>query len=193
MPSLKKSYLGRVIPVLVLCAVASLPAAAQKLNTTQSEIAFVTKQMGVPVEGRFKKFDAQIAFDPKRPETSTVSFTIDTASAAFGAPETDAEAPRAIWFNVLKYPHATFRSAAVKRIGAGQFEVRGQLTVKGYARDVVIPLLVKQAGGESIATGAFNVKRLDFKIGEGEWTDTSLLADDVQVKFKLVLSGLAPL
>ena len=60
-------------------------------------------------------------------------------------------------------------------------------------RDVVVPVQVTQAGGSSTATGSFVIKRLAFKVGEGEWTDTSMLADDVQVRFKLVLAGLAPL
>ena len=43
------------------------------------------------------------------------------------------------------------------------------------------------------ATGTFTIKRLDFKIGEGEWADTSMVANDVQVKFKLAVTGVAPL
>jgi polyisoprenoid-binding protein YceI len=35
------------------------------------------------------------------------------------------------------------------------------------------------------------IKRLDFKIGEGDWADTSMVANDVQVKFKLQLNGVA--
>ncbi|WP_288013679.1 YceI family protein, partial [Diaphorobacter sp.] len=50
--------------------------AQQKLVPEQSEIVFVSKQMGVPVEGRFKKFDAQVAFDPAKPATSKVAFTV---------------------------------------------------------------------------------------------------------------------
>jgi hypothetical protein len=52
---------------------------------------------------------------------------------------------------------------------------------------------VVQAGANSTATGNFSIKRLAYRVGDGEWTDTSLLADDVQVRFKLVLTGLAPL
>ena len=49
-------------------ALASLQVQAQqKLQASQSEIVFVSKQMGVPVEGRFKTFDAQISFDPAKP------------------------------------------------------------------------------------------------------------------------------
>ena len=49
------------------------------------------------------------------------------------------------------------------------------------------------AGPASTAVGSFTLKRLDFKIGDGEWADTSMVANDVTVKFKLALSGMAPL
>jgi polyisoprenoid-binding protein YceI len=176
--------------------VAAGPACAQtaaKLVPAQSEIVFVSKQMGVPVEGRFKKFDAQIAFDPKKPEAGKVAFSIDLGSAALGAPETEAELVKAPWFNVPKFPQATFQSTAIKGVGAGKFEVAGKLNIKGNARDVIVPVVVTQANGASTATGSFAIKRLDFKIGEGEWADTSMVANDVQVKFKLALTGLGPL
>jgi hypothetical protein len=37
------------------------------------------------------------------------------------------------------------------------------------------------------------IKRLDYKIGEAEWADTTVVANDVTVKFKLALTGLGPL
>lgn len=180
--------------VLVLAgpACAQAPAAA-KLVPAQSEIAFVSKQMGVPVEGKFKKFDAQIAFDPKKPETGKVAFTIDLGSASLGAPETEAELVKAPWFNVPKFPQASFQSSAIKGLGGGKFEVAGKLNIKGNAHDVVVPVTLAQANGTSTATGTFAIKRLDFKIGEGEWTDTSMVANDVQVKFKLTLTGVGAL
>jgi polyisoprenoid-binding protein YceI len=172
----------------------TLPAMAQTVVPAQSEIGFVSKQMGVPVEGKFKKWTAQIAFDPKKPEAGKVSFTIDTGSAAFGAPETDAEVPKAPWFNVAKFPQASFQSTAIKASGAGKFDVAGKLTIKGQVHDVVVPVtLAAAAGGNGTASGAFTIKRLDFKIGEGEWTDTSMVANEVQVKFKLALTGLSPM
>ena len=65
----------RCLPALSF-AIALLAGAAHaqtpdaKLVPAQSEIGFVSKQLGVPVEGKFRKFDAQIAFDPKKPETA---------------------------------------------------------------------------------------------------------------------------
>lgn len=168
--------------------------AQQKVVPAQSEIGFTSKQMGVPVDGKFRKWDANISFDPKKPEAGSVSFTIDTGSAGFGSPETDAEVPKAVWFNVAKFPQATFQSSSLKPLGGGKFEVAGKLTIKGSVKDVVVPVALAQgSGGVTVATGAFTIKRLDFKIGEGEWADTSMVANEVQVKFKLALTGLAPL
>lgn len=182
----------------VALAGASLMAAApalaeQKLVPAQSEIVFVSKQMGVPVEGRFKKFDAQIAFDPAKPATSKIAFTVDIGSATLGVRETDAELPKPTWFNVPKFPQATFQSTAIKGLGGGKFEVAGKLAIKGVTQDVVVPVVLTQAGTTTTAAGSFPLKRLAFKIGENEWADTSMVADDVQVKFKLALTGVGKL
>ena len=163
--------------------------AEQKLVPAQSEIAFVSKQMGVTVDGHFKKFDAQIAFDPAKLDASKIAFAIDMASATLGAPESDAELPKANWFNTARFPQATFQSSAVKKLAPGKFEVTGKLGIKGNVRDVVVPVTLSQNGAITTASGAFSIKRLAFKIGENEWADTSMVADDVQVKFKLALTG----
>lgn len=167
--------------------------AQQKLVPEQSEIVFVSKQMGVPVEGRFKKFDAQVAFDPAKPAASKVAFTVDTGSATLGVKETDAELPKPVWFNVPKFPQATFQSSAIKAVGAGKYEVAGKLSIKGAAQDVVVPVTLTQSGAITTAAGSFAIKRLAFKIGENEWADTSMVADEVQVKFKLALTGVPKL
>ena len=167
------------------------PAAV--LVPAQSEIGFVSTQMGVPVDGHFGKFEAQIALDPKHPETGRVAIDIATASATLGVPETDAELPKANWFGSAQFPQASFRSSAIKSLGSGRFEVAGTLTVKGSAQPLVVPVQLTQSAGTSIARGSFTIKRLAFKIGEAEWTDTSLVANDVLVRFKLTLTGLGPL
>jgi polyisoprenoid-binding protein YceI len=184
-----------------LCALALLAAAGTaiaeppmaKLVPGQGQIAFVTKQMGVPVEGTFKRFDAQIAFDPRKPEGGSVALEIDVGSATLGIPQTDAELPKPAWFDTARFPKANFQSSAIKGLGGGRFEVAGKLTIKGNARYVTVPVEISQSSGQSTATGSFTIQRLAFKIGDGEWTDTSMVGDDVQVRFKLVLSGLGPL
>ena len=169
------------------------PPAAARLLTEKSQIAFVSKQMGVPVEGIFGRFSAQVAFDPQRPEGGSVALSIDMGSASLGVPQTDAELPKPAWFDAAKFPQASFKSTALKSLGGGQFEFAGRLTIKGIAQDVVVPLTLRQGDGQSVATGSLTIQRLAFKVGDGEWTDTSMVANDVVVRFKLTLVGLGPL
>jgi polyisoprenoid-binding protein YceI len=178
---------------LSLLGAATSAFAEQKLLPAQSEIVFVSKQLGVPIEGRFKKFDGQLAFDAAKPEASRIAFTVDVASATFGVPETDAELSKASWFNTARFPQATFQSTAVKGLGSGKFEVSGTLSVKGATRNVVVPVAVTQNGATTLAIGTFSLKRLAFQIGQNEWADTSVVADDVQVKFKFALTGVGKL
>ena len=185
---------------LVFSALAGLlisaPLAAQaqqKLVPSQSSITFTTKQMGSPVDGSFRKFDAQVAFDPKRVEAARIAFTVDLASVSFGAAETEAEVAKPDWFNTKAFPQATFQSSSVKSLGGGRFEVRGQLGIKGATKEIVVPVTLTQSGGTTTASGAFTLKRLEYRIGDGDWKDTSMVADDVQVRLKLALTGVAAL
>ena len=182
------------VSAFVAVAVFASPAAAQqRIVPAQSEIAFTSKQMGVPVDGKFKKFDAQVAFDPKQPQAAKIAFTIDLGSATLGSAETEAELAKPDWFNTKAFPQATFESSAVKASAPGKFDVAGKLVIKGATQDVTVPVVLAQAGANTTASGAFVIKRLDFKIGDGDWKDTSMVANDVQVKFKLTLTGVGPL
>jgi polyisoprenoid-binding protein YceI len=190
-----RTLLALTLAVALIGAIAP-PALAQpaaQLLPAQSEIVFTTKQMGVPVEGRFGKFSAQIVLDPRQPASGRVAFTIETGSARFGAAETDAEVPKPAWLNVAKFPQASFESTAIKALGGGRFEVAGKLSIKGSTQNVVVPVNVAQSGANSTATGTFTIQRLAFKIGEGEWADTQMVGNDVAVRFKLQLAGMPPL
>ena len=178
---------------LCLILYANVATAQQKLLPAESEIVFVSKQMGVPVEGRFRKFDAQISFDPAKPESSKIAFTVDLGSASLGVPEVDAELPKPVWFNVPKFPQASFTATAVQRVGLGKIEVQGPLSIKGASQTIRLPVQLSQAGAVTTAVGSFTLKRLAFRIGDNEWADTSMVADDVQVRFKLALSGVGKL
>jgi polyisoprenoid-binding protein YceI len=187
--------LFRFVPFICTAILSTLflPAMAQQLVPAQSEIIFVSKQMGVPVEGHFQKFSAKIAFNPNKLDQANLAFTVDMSSATLGAKETDAELPKADWFNTAKFAQATFQSTTVKSLGAGKYEVAGKLTIKGTAQAVTVPVTLTQSGVNTTATGAFTLKRLAFKIGDNEWSDTSMVADEVQVKFKFALTGMAKL
>lgn len=181
-----KKSLVLLTGLLALSAV----CAQQKLLPAQSEIKFIVKQMGVPLDGKFTKFDAQIAFDPKKPETGKIAFAIDLNSAVVGDADTIKELKKPEWFNVPKFPSANFASTAIKATGPGKFDIAGNLSIKGASRLVSIPVTLSKNGTVSMAEGSLTIKRGDFKIGEGEWADVSIVANDVQVKFKLAVSGI---
>lgn len=182
---MKKLLTATLLGLAVLSAIA-----APQLQPAQSELSFAAKQMGVPIEGKFKHFNAQLAFDAKKPEAGKVSFTIEMSSATLGAPEFDAELVKTPWFNAKALPQASFVSTSFKPAAGGRIDVAGKLTIKGVSHDVVVPVQFTQSGTNATATGQLAIKRLDFKIGEGEWADTSVVANDVNVKFKLAFTGL---
>ena len=175
--------------ILLACLVTmSAVCAEQKLLPAQSQINFIVKQMGVPLDGKFTKFDAQIAFDPKKPESGKIGFAIDLNSAVVGDADTVKELKKPEWFDVAKFPSATFSSTAIKGTGAGKFDVAGNLTIKGASKPVLIPVTLIKNGNASVAEGSFAIKRGDFKIGDGEWADVSIVANEVQIKFKLAVT-----
>ena len=182
----------RKLLALALLAAAA-PAAAQpaaRLLPEGSEIVFTTRQMGVPVEGRFTRFSAEVALDARQPQAGRVVLLVDTASARFGAAELDSEVPQPIWLASAAFPQARFESTAIAAAGGGRFEVAGRLTIKGTTRELRVPVTLADDGAQTVAAGRFTLKRLDFRVGEAEWSDTALLADEVQVRFRLRLDGL---
>jgi polyisoprenoid-binding protein YceI len=176
------------IPSLAMLLLASSGAGAQAVLIDKSEIRFVSRQMGVNVEGRFRKWKANVDFRPKELAKSKAEFEIDLSSIDLASEESEAEVRRPRWFDTAKFPVATFQSTAMKDLGGDRYEIAGTLTLKGKAQDERIPIEVKKdAAGNSVATGEFTIKRLAFNIGDGQWADPSIVADDVIVRVRMVL------
>ena len=172
-----------------LIATAAMAAELTQFSPEKSRITFVSKQMGVPVDGRFMKFDARIAVDPARPETGKVQLEIDLASIDAGSSDADSEVKGKSWFHTAAFPKATFVSSQVRALGGGRYEALGRLTIKGTTRDIAAPFAVKTESGGAWFDGGFTLNRLQFKVGEGAWADTATVADEIQVKFKIFVAG----
>ena len=179
--------------VLVLSGAASVVLAEQTLIADKSEVVFVSSQMGVPVDGSFSKFQAQVNLDPTRLQSSSVSFTVDVSSVDFPSDDVQKELAKPDWFDTAHFPKAEFKSSRIRDLGGGRYEISGTLTIKGRAREVTFPVSLSRSGTVTFVTGTLTIKRLRFGIGQGEWGDTSLVADDVQIKFKIALSGVPPM
>lgn len=180
------------VPSLAMLLLAASQAEAQGLLIDKSEIRFVSKQMGVNVEGRFRKWKANIVFLPKNLAKSKAEFEIDLGSIDLASDESETEIKSRDWFDTAKFPVAHFASTSIKNLGGDKYEIAGKLTLKGVTKDVVVPIALKtDATGNSIAEGSFPVKRTDYKVGEGIWADTDLVGNDVIVRIRMVLPPLA--
>lgn len=179
----------RWLALLLLCIV--LPASAAEftlLRPQQSSVAFVSKQMGVPVEGSFRKFSASFRVDPAKPEQGKARIDIDLASIDTGNDDANQEAAGKAWFDSKKYPTASFVSGQVKVLGKGRYEVLGDMTIKGKTLKIRAPFTLEQKAGALIVAGSLPLKRLDYGIGSGIWSDTSTVADEVLLDFRFTLT-----
>ncbi|MDE1183354.1 YceI family protein [Paraburkholderia sp.] len=176
--------------MLAAFAAASLTAAGSALaqvDATKSTVTATSKQMNVPVEGKFGKFSAQVKFDPAKPADGSAQFTIDTGSYDLGDESYNEQVRGKEWFDAKTYPSATFVSSAIAPAGGpNQFKVTGKLTIKGKSQTVVVPVTVTQQGATQTFDGSLPIKRSQFDIGTGEWKDTSVVADEVLIKFHIV-------
>ncbi len=176
--------------IVVAAALATAGLAANlawaQIDTAKSTVTATARQIGVPMEGKFKKFDATVDFDPAKLATSSAKVEIDVSSFEIGDAETTKEVKGKDWFDAAKYPKAVFQSTAIKAGAAGKYDVAGKLTIKGKTLDVVVPATYKQDAAGQVFDGVLPIKRTVFNIGDGGWKDTSVVADDVQIKFHIV-------
>jgi polyisoprenoid-binding protein YceI len=163
-----------------------LGVAHAQVDTSKSTVTATSKQMNVPVEGTFKKFTAQLDFDPAKPAAGSAKLSIDTASYDLGDDSYNQQVRGKEWFDTAHYPDATFVSSAIAPAGSNQFNVSGTLTIKGKSENVTVPVKLTQQGPTQSFDGALPIKRSQFDIGTGEWKDTSVVADEVVIKFHIV-------
>lgn len=181
----------KAISVLFLLAGAFAAQAAEvtSVQYDKSSLGFVYKQMNVPVEGRFRKFSAQLGFDPAKPDKARVDLDIDLAGIDAGSPEANDEVSGKVWFNTKAFPQAKFVSSSVKSLGGDKYSVTGKMTLKGRTQEITAPFTFTPQGKDGVFEGAFVLKRADFAIGEGPWADFGTVANEVQIKFRLLAAA----
>ena len=76
-------------------------------------------------------------------------------------------------------------------MGGDKYNVAGKLTIKGVTQNVQMPVTIAKAGANLVASGILPIKRTAFKVGDGDWSDTSMVADEVAISFKVTVSGVS--
>ncbi len=166
---------------------ASVAGAAElnRIDTAASRVDFTYKQMGVAMDGHFGKANFQLAFDPAKPEAGSASVEIDVTSVDAGSADATQEVASKPWFDAANHPKAVFKSAKVKALGGNRYEANGMLTIKGRSREAVIPFTFSPQGGGGAFDAVLTIKRGDFGIGDGEWADYGIVANEIALKIHI--------
>jgi polyisoprenoid-binding protein YceI len=132
------------------------------------------------VRGHFKDVHGALEFDPENPAQLSLEATIQAAKLWTGEPQRDEHLRSADFLDVAHYPAITFRSTRSDCVGATDYKVQGELSIRGISRQVTLDLhyLGKWRTPYWTASGnAGTVSRLGF-VGE-----TSLNRHDFQVSW----------
>jgi polyisoprenoid-binding protein YceI len=162
----------------------SAPAASEKYLITpeNSKIEFVGAKVTGQHNGSFKKFSGVIEWSGQ-PEKSRVSITIVTDSIETDTPDLTKHLKTADFFDVAKFPEASFQSTEIKSGGAGgaTHTVTGNLTLHGVTKAVTFPATINASPGSITVQASFAINRKDFGINYAGAAD-NLIRDDVLLK-----------
>ena len=174
-----------VFSFLLVAAFSAAVAATQyQLIPAQSKLTFTAVQAGAPFDGAFKRFNANVQFDPAAATSCRFEVVIDMASVDTQDGERDDLIKGPDLFDVKRFPTARYTADRCSAQGK-QFIGHGKLTLRNVARDV--PITFTFDGSAVALKGSATFKRLDFGVGQGEWKDTEWVANDVKVNFALQL------
>ncbi|ODS72507.1 MAG: hypothetical protein ABS46_20850 [Cytophagaceae bacterium SCN 52-12] len=132
------------------------------------------------ITGKFEKFDGSIVFDESSLERSSFKVKVDVKSLSTGNILKTKSALSAEWFHASQYPSIDFVSSKIEKAGS-TYIVKGDLTIRGITRPVVIPFAFVNEGSEGVFSGEFVVNRVDFEVG----SEQSEVEYDVKVILKV--------
>ncbi|GJD49666.1 Protein YceI [Methylobacterium crusticola] len=166
-------------------ALALVPAAGRAADWTvdpgKSRLGFTGTQVGVPFKGRFSRFEAQISFDPQKPEAGRAVVLVDLTSAETGDVQRDEALPQSDWFDAKSAKQARFEATRFVPKGGDAYDAVGTLTIRGARRDVTLPFRLALDGDTAHATGHLDLVRTQFGVGQGAWTSGQWVALEVGV------------
>ncbi|MCI0571289.1 MAG: YceI family protein [Myxococcaceae bacterium] len=186
-----------LLAAAVLCLPSLALGASYEIDPVHSSANFNIKHLMVAtVRGEFTKVSGTVTLDEKAPKKSVVEATIDAASIDTHEAKRDNHLKSPDFFDVAKFPTLTFKSTDVKKLGKGKYEVKGDLTMHGVTKPVVLAVdapdtEVKDPGG-NIRRGATATTKLDRKDFGLKWNQALeaggvMVGDDVDVTLHLEL------
>jgi len=165
-------------------AATNLVAVASDWTVTEGTIGITVKQLGNDVSGSFDDWVSVIAFDENAAAIAgTVQTTISIGSLSLGT--VTSQAMGNDFFDQAQFPNAVFAADLIRDGGA--YVADGTLTIKGIDVPVSMPFSVTVQGNKATMTGAVQLDRRDFAIGDSMADEANLgFAVDVQISLQAV-------
>ena len=148
-----------------------------------------TFKLDAPLEtisGNANGISGTLTIDPAKPEATKAQLNVVTASYDLGDAQYNKEVAGKDWFDSKNHPNGVFKLTSVKP-AAGGFAATGELTLRGKTKVLQFPVKLVSGPKAHVFTGDVTIKRLEFGIGQGDWADTALVADNVKIEFKMSL------
>ena len=185
---ISKLYTGIISLFFFLSSFEASAAAPEwKIIPEKSSITFTAIQNGAPVTGQFKNFTGEIFVDPKDYKSSSVHIVVDISSITSSYSDITSTLSTPDWFNVKMYPKAEFKSTSFNKVGDKKYQAMGTLTLRGKSLPVTLTFTAEETSpGVGTVEGSTVLKRTDFGIGQGDWSSTKEIKDEVKVNFKIV-------
>jgi polyisoprenoid-binding protein YceI len=159
----------------------------QKYSITpeNSKVEFIGSKVTGSHHGSFQKFSGQVDYTGN-PETSRVQITIDASSITADDPTLTEHLKTPDFFDVAKFPQATFVSTAIRPGGdkGASHTVTGNLTMHGQTKAVTFPATIAATGDAITVDSNFAINRKDFGINYAGAAD-NLIRDDVVLTLKI--------
>ena len=156
------------------------------VSSPTSTVSFVGRKLTGKHEGSFGKLTGTIELTGGKIKTGKVTLAIDASSLKTDDEELDTHLKSKDFFDVTRFPKATFTSTSIAAGGAGgaTHTLTGNLELHGVTRSIGVPATIKVEGKTITATAEFTLKRKDFGIVYPGKPD-DLIKDEVLVKLAL--------
>ena len=118
-----------------------------KLDKSHARIVFSATHLGFSTYyGFFGDLDAKLDYDPTSPAASTLEVWVNLNGLVTNDSELDENLKSPDYFDVAKFPVATFKSTKIEVTGAARGRITGDLTLHGVTKPVVLDVTLNRGG-----------------------------------------------
>jgi polyisoprenoid-binding protein YceI len=167
--------------LLLMGGTARALAQTWALDPSQSRLLAQPTWEGQPFEISFGRFSAQMSLDPSRLERARLAARVDVTSADADSRDLNDGMAQDEWLDLDHHRTAVFTSDRIRRVGEQRYVAEGTLTLKGIEHALSLPFRWSSTPDGRRLEAEVSVNRLDWRIGEGEWSSGDGIGLDVQV------------